>query len=142
MLETQDKRTSKQKAKSLSVFIPTAAVLVLSAMLATPALTQVVPVFACETKDCDKDKDKDKDKCKDKDKDKCKDKDKDKCKDKDKDKKVTICHIPPGNPSNAHTIRVSENAVDAHLAHGDELGKCPPPKDDCKDKDKDKCKDS
>jgi hypothetical protein len=135
MLETQDKRTSKQKAKSLSVFIPTAAVLVLSAMLATPALTSVVPVFACDTKDCDKDKDKDKDKCKDKDKDKCKD-------DKDKKKKVTICHVPPGNPSNAHTIRVGASAVDAHLAHGDTLGKCPPPKDDCKDKDKDKCKDS
>lgn len=38
--------------------------------------------------------------------------------------KVTICHIPPGNPDNAHTIRVSENAVDAHLDHGDTLGKC------------------
>ena len=39
-------------------------------------------------------------------------------------KKVTICHIPPGNPGNAHTIRVSQNAVNAHLAHGDHLGKC------------------
>ena len=38
--------------------------------------------------------------------------------------KVTICHIPPGNPDNAHTIRVSENAVDAHLDHGDTLGEC------------------
>jgi hypothetical protein len=38
--------------------------------------------------------------------------------------KVTICHIPPGNPDNAHTIRVSDNAVDAHLDHGDTLGKC------------------
>ncbi|HKG71491.1 MAG TPA: hypothetical protein VKA87_06300 [Nitrososphaeraceae archaeon] len=42
----------------------------------------------------------------------------------DDDGKVTICHIPPGNPDNAHTIRVSENAVDAHLAHGDTLGEC------------------
>jgi len=42
----------------------------------------------------------------------------------DDDGKVTICHIPPGNPDNAHTIRVSENAVDAHLDHGDTLGEC------------------
>lgn len=39
-------------------------------------------------------------------------------------KKVTICHVPPGNPENAHTLVVSENAVDAHLAHGDSLGAC------------------
>ena len=39
--------------------------------------------------------------------------------------KVDLCHIPPGNPSNAHTINISENAVDAHLAHGDVLGACP-----------------
>jgi hypothetical protein len=39
--------------------------------------------------------------------------------------KVDICHIPPGNPSNAHTINVSKNAVPAHLAHGDSLGECP-----------------
>lgn len=39
-------------------------------------------------------------------------------------KKVQICHVPPGNPDNAHTLEVSENAVDAHLAHGDSLGAC------------------
>lgn len=39
--------------------------------------------------------------------------------------KVVICHIPPGNPENAHEIEVSVNAVDAHLAHGDNLGACP-----------------
>ena len=38
--------------------------------------------------------------------------------------KVTICHIPPGNPSRAHTIRVGRSAVAAHLAHGDVLGPC------------------
>ena len=38
--------------------------------------------------------------------------------------KVDICHIPPGNPANAHTINVSVNAVKAHLAHGDSLGAC------------------
>lgn len=38
--------------------------------------------------------------------------------------KVTICHIPPGNPANAHTIRVDESALPAHLAHGDYLGPC------------------
>jgi predicted lipid-binding transport protein (Tim44 family) len=39
--------------------------------------------------------------------------------------KVVICHRPPGNPDNAHTISVSPNAVPAHLAHGDTLGPCP-----------------
>ncbi|MFD0964955.1 hypothetical protein [Pseudofulvibacter geojedonensis] len=39
--------------------------------------------------------------------------------------KVTICHIPPGNPDNAHEITVSTNAVRAHLAHGDSIGNCP-----------------
>jgi len=37
---------------------------------------------------------------------------------------VTICHIPPGNPSNAHTITVNASAVNAHLNHGDTLGEC------------------
>lgn len=35
--------------------------------------------------------------------------------------KVTVCHIPPGNPGNCHEIEVSMNALDAHLAHGDNL---------------------
>lgn len=39
--------------------------------------------------------------------------------------KVAICHIPPGNPENAHTIVVGAAAVDAHLDHGDSLGECP-----------------
>jgi len=38
--------------------------------------------------------------------------------------KVQVCHIPPGNPGNSHTITVSENAVQAHLGHGDLLGAC------------------
>jgi len=45
--------------------------------------------------------------------------------------KVTICHIPPGNPENAHTIVVGAPAVPAHVEnHGDTLGECvvgPPP---------------
>ena len=44
--------------------------------------------------------------------------------DNDDDGKVTICHVPHGNPENAHTTTVSENAVAAHLAHGDYLGEC------------------
>ncbi len=46
--------------------------------------------------------------------------------DNDKDQnKVTICHIPPGNPENAHTITVGESAVLAHVAqHGDTIGPC------------------
>lgn len=38
--------------------------------------------------------------------------------------KVTICHIPPGNPANAQTIVVGAAAVKAHLAHGDKPGAC------------------
>ena len=40
------------------------------------------------------------------------------------DHKVDVCHIPPGNPANAHTINVDVSAVPAHLAHGDYLGEC------------------
>jgi len=41
-------------------------------------------------------------------------------------KKTTICHIPPGNPSNAHTICVGNAAVAAHVRnHGDTIGPCP-----------------
>ena len=39
-------------------------------------------------------------------------------------KKTTICHIPPGNPANAHTLCVGNPAVPAHLAHGDFVGSC------------------
>ena len=39
-------------------------------------------------------------------------------------KKTTVCHIPPGNPANAHTICVGNAAVPAHLDHGDFLGTC------------------
>jgi hypothetical protein len=39
--------------------------------------------------------------------------------------KVTICHIPPGNPENAHEITVGYAAVAAHvLLHGDRIGPC------------------
>lgn len=38
--------------------------------------------------------------------------------------KVKVCHIPPGNPSNFHTITISENALQAHLGHGDLPGTC------------------
>ncbi|MEO7425255.1 MAG: hypothetical protein ABI036_08710, partial [Fibrobacteria bacterium] len=38
--------------------------------------------------------------------------------------RVTICHIPPGNHDNGHTITVGASAVKAHLAHGDNLAAC------------------
>ncbi|MEJ7596489.1 MAG: hypothetical protein WKG01_01160 [Kofleriaceae bacterium] len=50
-------------------------------------------------------------------------------------KKVLVCHVPPGNPANAHTICVGEPAADPHVAqHGDTLGACatepsPPPEE-------------
>ena len=38
--------------------------------------------------------------------------------------KATICHRPPGNPGNQHTLSVGGSAVPAHLAHGDLIGEC------------------
>src|SRR5688572_4988787 len=42
-----------------------------------------------------------------------------------KGEKVTICHIPPGNPDNAHTITISVNALQTHIDHHDDaIGAC------------------
>jgi hypothetical protein len=41
------------------------------------------------------------------------------------EKKVTICHRTGSKKKPFHTIRVSRNAVPAHLRHGDALGPCP-----------------
>lgn len=39
--------------------------------------------------------------------------------------KIQICHVPPGNPANAHTITVSPAAWAGHSHHpGDHLGAC------------------
>ncbi len=40
------------------------------------------------------------------------------------DNEVCICHIPPGNPDNAHTICIGLEAVPAHLGHGDSMDPC------------------
>ena len=40
------------------------------------------------------------------------------------EKQMTICHIPPGNPSAKKTITVGESAWPAHQAHGDTEGAC------------------
>lgn len=45
-------------------------------------------------------------------------------KDNTTDKKITVCHIPPGNPANAHDIVISVNALQTHLNHGDIIGGC------------------
>jgi hypothetical protein len=41
--------------------------------------------------------------------------------------KCTICHVPPGNPPNAHTLTIGCSAVDAHMRNhpGDCMGPCP-----------------
>jgi len=39
-------------------------------------------------------------------------------------KKIEICHVPPGNLDNAHTLSISVNAMRAHLAHGDYMDEC------------------
>ncbi len=43
---------------------------------------------------------------------------------KEGNKKVAICHIPPGDPSNFHTIMISENAKAARIAHGNLKRSC------------------
>lgn len=40
---------------------------------------------------------------------------------------ITICHFPPGNPNNAHTITILMEELPGHLAHGDTIGPCPTP---------------
>ena len=44
--------------------------------------------------------------------------------DDDRGGKVTVCHIPPGNPGARHTIQVDPSGVSTHLRHGDTLGPC------------------
>lgn len=48
------------------------------------------------------------------------------------EKKITICHIPPGNNQNPQTISIPASAWPAHLAHGDTQGACPSKKDTIK----------
>lgn len=46
--------------------------------------------------------------------------------DKPEVKMISVCHMPPENPENAHVIEISESALDDHLAHGDIKGdECP-----------------
>jgi|SRR5918998_435598 hypothetical protein len=97
---------STSKARSLAIFVPVGAVLIISAFMAAPWMSAIPTAYAAGSCDPRYDKNCPPD-------------------NGNNNRKVTICHIPPGNPDNAHTIRVSENAVDAHLAHGDTLGKCP-----------------
>jgi hypothetical protein len=42
------------------------------------------------------------------------------------DTQVTICHIPPGNPTHPVTITIGSSAWPAHQAHGDTEGACKP----------------
>ncbi len=51
--------------------------------------------------------------------------------------KVSICHVPPGNPDNLHTISISEKAVEAHLAENplDYEGECNVPDASCSEED-------
>ena len=36
--------------------------------------------------------------------------------------KYEVCHFPPGNPDNSHTVKAGAPAMAAHMAHGDWLG--------------------
>ncbi|MCB0664805.1 MAG: hypothetical protein KDC80_03240 [Saprospiraceae bacterium] len=42
-------------------------------------------------------------------------------------KKITICHLPPGNTDNAQELCVSTSSLKAHFGHGDYLGPCDGP---------------
>lgn len=42
----------------------------------------------------------------------------------DEKDQVTVCHVPPGNEANRHTLTISRSALKAHLAHGDVEGSC------------------
>ena len=37
---------------------------------------------------------------------------------------VDVCHAPPGNPDNVHTISVGEGAFEEHVAHDDSDAAC------------------
>ena len=54
------------------------------------------------------------------------DRDRDRDHSGDRDGKITICHVPPGNPSNSKTLTVGESAWSAHSGHGDYRGACRP----------------
>jgi hypothetical protein len=45
------------------------------------------------------------------------------------EEKVTICHRPPGNPSNGQTLTLPRSGAEAHLREHslDTRGACPPP---------------
>lgn len=38
------------------------------------------------------------------------------------DQKITICHVPPGNPANKHTIHIAYSAWAAHKTHTNSIG--------------------
>ena len=38
---------------------------------------------------------------------------------------ITLCHQPPGDPSNARTIRIGYLSSFDHVRHGDDVGGCP-----------------
>ncbi|MFO1434672.1 MAG: hypothetical protein U1F76_32080 [Candidatus Competibacteraceae bacterium] len=51
--------------------------------------------------------------------------------------KVTLCHVPPGDPNNPQTLTVAPNAVQAHLKNhpNDHLGACCQADSQCNDAD-------
>lgn len=82
------------------------------------------------TDGCEQEKGKDREKEKEKEEEKEKEKEKEKEEEEGEEEEengegYTVCHKPPGNPDNAHTIHVgSESALREHLNHGDSRGPC------------------
>src|SRR5215208_3188676 len=50
--------------------------------------------------------------------------DDDRDRDRDGNEKITICHIPPGNPAARRTLSVGASAWPSHEGHGDRRGAC------------------
>ncbi|MDA0323219.1 MAG: hypothetical protein O2923_10970 [Verrucomicrobia bacterium] len=44
--------------------------------------------------------------------------------DGEREETITICHRPPGNSDNGHSITIGISALDPHLNHGDTVGSC------------------
>ncbi len=89
------------------------------------ALAVAAPAAASPGKDKNKGKDKDKGRVERSDDRGARDRNDDRDhRDRGTNDKMTICHVPPGNASNRHTITVGESAWEAHRAHGDHRGAC------------------
>jgi len=96
----------------------------MNSMKISVAILSALALAAPGTSSFAKDKDKNKDKAKGKAQTEQVDQRGTPHHDGDGDGKVTLCHVPGGDRSKAHTITVGESAWSAHQGHGDYRGAC------------------